>query len=98
MFISGRLKTYNVPIIASEVLHDMRQKRISNRGGSMYLKLDISKTYDRVEWSFLEEIMKTLGFDEGWIRMVMFYVRLLSFSTMINGESNRLITPSQVIR
>lgn len=33
----------------------------------MAVKLDISKAYDRAEWSFLKEIMEKMGFDSDWV-------------------------------
>lgn len=39
--------------------------------GFMAIKLDISKSYDRVKCRFLEAMMRKMGFDERWIRLVM---------------------------
>lgn len=61
----------------------------------MSLKLDISKTYDRVEWSFLEEIMHKLGFSGTWIAKLMMRVKSVSFSILINGEPKECIKPSK---
>lgn len=36
--------------------------------GSLSLKLDMSKAYDRVKWLFVREIMLSLGFAERWVK------------------------------
>ena len=50
-FVPGCLITDNV-LVAYETLHAMHCRRKGNKG-SLALKLDISKAYDRVEWDFL---------------------------------------------
>lgn len=37
----------------------------------MTLKLDMSKTYDRVEWEYLEGVMNKLGFETRLVYMIM---------------------------
>ena len=63
--------------------------------GSLALKLDISKAYNRVEWAFLKGIMAKLGFSEVWIERVMCCVSTPSFSVCINGKSYNSIKPSK---
>jgi len=52
--------------------------------GSMAVKLDMTKVYDRVEWPFLQNIMLQLGFQEQWVALVMRCVKSASFSILIN--------------
>ena len=59
-FMSDCLITYNI-LVAFETLHHLKNKR-QGKTGFMALKLDMSKAYDRVEWVFLEKIIKKLGF------------------------------------
>jgi hypothetical protein len=67
-FIPRWLITDNV-LVAFEALHTMDRK-LKGREGFMALKLDMSKAYDRVEWNYLEAIMRRLGFANHWVRTV----------------------------
>ena len=62
-FVQGRLISNNV-LIAYEIMHAMRGDRSAH--GTMALKLDMSKAFDRVEWGFLAQIMLRLGFCRCW--------------------------------
>ncbi|XP_062152877.1 uncharacterized protein LOC133861169 [Alnus glutinosa] len=57
-FLPGRLITDNI-LVAFEALHTM-DTRLKGREGFMAMKLDMSKAYDRLEWDFLEAMMRKL--------------------------------------
>ena len=59
----------------------------------MALKLDISKAYARTEWSFLEQMMRKLGFAKGWISIVMMCVTTVTYSFKLNGEPVGYVHP-----
>jgi hypothetical protein len=95
-FISDRLITDNI-IVAYETLHTM-QTRLWGRTGYIGVKLDMSKAYDRVEWSFLEAVMFKLGFAPVWIKMVMACVKTVNYSVVVNGNVVGKIFPSRRLR
>jgi hypothetical protein len=66
--------------------------------GFMGIKLDMSKAYDRVEWKFLEAVMRKLGFKDRWINLVMSCVRAVTYSVVINGNPVGHIRPTKGIR
>lgn len=54
-FVSGRAIQDNV-LIAFEIIHAMKNRRSGDQG-DVALKIDISKAYDRVDWTYLERIL-----------------------------------------
>lgn len=64
----------------------------------MALKLDISKAYDKVEWSFFRHTMKRLDFSNKWINLVMDYITTSSFSVIINKATKGLIRSQRGLR
>ena len=95
-FAKGRLISDNI-LIAFETLHCMKNYN-SSASGFMALKLDMSKAYDRVEWVFLENVMRKMGFSERWIGLIMVCVRSVIYSILVNGEPKGEINPSRGLR
>lgn len=56
LFLLDRLITDNI-IITYEAIHSMKTKQKGWEGNIM-IKLDILKAYDKLEWSFLEAMMR----------------------------------------
>ena len=83
-FTPGRLITNNI-LIAFEIFHAM--KGDTSARGTMAIKLDMAKAYNRVEWPFLSNIMIRMGLRAAWVELVMKCVKSTSFSFLINGES-----------
>ena len=95
-FVHGRLITDNV-LVAFETMHHISQKK----GGGvdeMVVKLDMSKAYDRVEWTCLEKIMEKLGFVDKWRKLIMQCITTVTYAIRITGCPKGHIIPSRGIR
>ena len=94
-FTKSRLISDNI-LVAFESLHSMQKH--CGKENYMAIKLDMSKAYDRVEWPYLESVMRRLGFTEKWINLMMLCVKTVSYSILVNGEPRGWIKPSRGIR
>jgi hypothetical protein len=75
----------------------MHNKR-SGATGYATLKLDMSKAYDRVEWHFLESMMRKMGFDEMWISLIMKCCSSVKYRFKVNGVLTEEVIPGRGLR
>ena len=82
--VSGRKGTNNV-IIAQEVLHSLGKKK--GRTGFMALKIDLEKAYDKLEWSFIRDMLIRINLPMDIIDVIMSCVSTVSTSYFIQWKS-----------
>lgn len=95
-FVPGRQIIDNI-FVAYEILHSFKKRRRNlNRGFA--LKLDMSKTYDKVEWCFVEKLMRRMGFCEEWASLIMRCITSVSYTVVINGKNGEEFRPIRGLR
>lgn len=83
-FIKGRSTQDNIFVI-QEIIHSLRSKK-KNKVGSMILKLDLEKAYDKVNWNYLESTLFAFNFPGDLVALIMFFVRNATTKILWNGE------------
>ena len=81
-------------MVAFEIMYNIDQRR-KGKEALMPVKLDLSKAYDRMEWVYLEEMMRRMGFHERWISLIMMCVTTVEYSVLINEEAKGKINPTR---
>ena len=94
-FIPGRRGVDNV-IIAQELLYTM--DRMKGREGYIAVKVDLEKAYDRLEWSFVYNVLQAFHFLVNIINLIMSCISNTSLSVLVNGSTLESIKPSRGIR
>jgi len=84
-------------LITHEALHYLHNSK-AKETCFMAVKTDMSKAYDRVEWDFIELVMERLGFHKIWIRWIMQCITTVSYSYLLNGTAQGLVTPQRGLR
>lgn len=84
-------------LVAFELIHHMQRKG-AREEGEIALKLDISKAYDMVDWRFLKERMRVMGFNQRWVSWIMMCVTTVTYEFCFNGTSVGPIQPTRGLR
>jgi hypothetical protein len=92
-FVPGRMITDNA-LLAFECLHYMEHGTSMNSNFCAY-KLDLSKAYDRVDWSFLKNTMHKIGFYHRWVQWIMACVTMVRYSVKFNETLLEAFSPSR---
>ncbi|GJV67326.1 reverse transcriptase domain, reverse transcriptase zinc-binding domain protein [Tanacetum coccineum] len=83
-FIIGRFILDGV-LIANEAMEYLRKKKIK----SLIFKVDFEKAYDSINWRFLLDIMKKMGFGNRWCKWVESCLSTSSMSILVNGSPSK---------
>lgn len=81
-FVKGRLLMENV-LLASKLVRDYHKESVSPRCA---MKIDISKAFDSVQWSFILNGLLAMGFPERFIHWIKLCITTPSFSVQVQGE------------
>jgi hypothetical protein len=92
-FVKGRYILESV-VSAHEILHDSMKRK--EKG--LILKLDYEKAYDKIDWQFLEEMLKSRGFEVRWVRWIMKLVKGGSICISLNDENSPFFSPGKGLR
>ncbi|GAU44727.1 hypothetical protein TSUD_88120 [Trifolium subterraneum] len=78
-------------------MHTLK-RRTRGAKGELALKIDISKAYDKVEWSFLKGMLIRMGFSDTWVHWMMLCVSSVNYSALVNFEKVGPIRPGRGLR
>lgn len=95
-FVPGRDISSNT-ILLREILHSFQMR--GYKGSHFYLKADLSKAFDRMDWDFLQSILPLYGFPPNLTNWVMGCVRSARYSVVLNGRGgDGFLTPECGLR
>nr|XP_016487427.1 PREDICTED: uncharacterized protein LOC107807533 [Nicotiana tabacum] len=93
-FVKDRLISENV-LLAQEIVHNIFH---CNHGGNVFIKLDMAKAYDRMDWDFLYAVLRKFDFFDNWIGLVHNLISNVWYSVIINGMRHGFFSSSQGLK
>jgi hypothetical protein len=81
-------------LYVQQVIKDLHKRKIP----SLFIKLDISKEFDTVNWSYLLDIMSFLGFGWRWREWISALWTTSSSAFLLNGEPDNRIRHRRGVR
>ncbi|XP_026416890.1 uncharacterized protein LOC113312346 [Papaver somniferum] len=63
--------------------------------GIVAIKLDMSKAYDKLEWSFLESVLTRMSLSNHWIKLINQCVSIVSYYVLLNSIPTGFFQPER---
>jgi hypothetical protein len=86
--VEGR-KIIDRIILTNELIHSLHYSK--NLG--ILIKLDLSKSFDILNWNYILIIMAAFGFNEIWIQWIHSLLSMALFSMLVNGFPSPTFSP-----
>ena len=83
-------------VVAQELIHSL--DKLKGKVGFMAIKVDLVKAYDRLEWSFIHNVLKAFRFLDELIKLIMSCVTFTTISILLNGGKLSSFQPTRGIR
>ena len=64
----------------------------------MLIKLDLAKAYDRLNWGYLQQILKACNFDNRWINYVISMITMPVMLVLLNRSPTEAFIPSRGLK
>ncbi|KAL9689838.1 hypothetical protein QQ045_010229 [Rhodiola kirilowii] len=93
-FVKGRSILENIAL-GHDLLFDFKQK---TKGGNIMIKLDMSKAYDRMSWSFILDALRASGCCEKFVDLIFRCISSPWFSIKWDGRRYGHFKSSQRLR
>ena len=77
-----------------EVIHSLK----AGKREGLLLKLDISKAYDQVDWTFLGSVLQAFGFDQDVHKLISQLISTSLLAIMVNGSPSNFFKPLRDLR
>lgn len=94
-FVPSRHISDNI-MITQEMLHNC--KNFTGKKGFMIWKVDLSKAYDKLSWSFIEKIIYEIQLPADLVKIIMSCVTSTSFQVVGNDDLSESFSAERGIR
>lgn len=92
-FVKGR-SISNAVLLTSEIAHCVKSGQVQG----VILKLDFSKTFETLDWKFLDHTLYKFGFGERWRSWISAIVSSTRLSVLINGSPTKEFETNRGLR
>lgn len=90
----GGRKIIDGIILTHKIIHSLKH----HKKVGMLLKIDLSKAFNMLIWTYIHSMLIAFGFSLTWVRWIISLISSAFFSILVNGISSTPFQPSRGIR